>query len=247
MVDLHNILNKFNNLGIVNKGLTVDAPSISSKKESNEEINPNNHARRVDESIGNKFIPGVSDTSASDFAALAGVKKPAATSMYTDTPKPRPQPTNPNPSSTSNTNDWNTVLDRLSNMESKLNKLFETLNPAPWKEKLNESLQEGDLIIKRPAFNHAMQSAMDDLLSKTTKNPEMIPLVQKLYKMATGKDVEYDDKKDSFTIKAPAKELSPVEKIIAKSKQQLKSVEDRTESLQSEFASFLKELENSKK
>jgi len=247
MSDLHNILNKFNNLGIVNKGLTVDAPSISSKKESNEEINPNNHARRVDESIGNKFIPGVSDTSASDFAALAGVKKPTATSMYTDTPKPRPQPTNPNPSSTSNTNDWNTVLDRLSNMESKLNKIFETLNPAPWKEKLNESLQEGDLIIKRPAFNHAMQSAMDDLLWKTTKNPEMIPLVQKLYKMATGKDVEYDDEKDSFTIKAPAKELSPAEKIIAKSKQQLKSVEDRTESLQSEFASFLKELENSKK
>ena len=108
-------------------------------------------------------------------------------------------------------------------------------------------LQEGDLIIKRPAFNHAMQSAMDDLLSKTTKNPEMIPLVQKLYKMATGKDVEYDDERDSFTIKAPAKELSPAEKIIAKSKQQLKSVEDRTESLQSEFASFLKELENSKK
>lgn len=244
MADLHNILNKFNNLGIVNKGLTVDAPINAPKKESNTEVNPTSHAKQVNESIGNKFIPGVSDTSANDFATLAGVKRSTpSVSMYSENPKPRPAPANPNPNTPQPA--WDNVLDRITNIEDKLNKLFETLNPAPWKEKLNESLQmqEADLIIKRPAFNHAMQSAMDDLLWKTTKNPDMIPLVQKLYKMATGKEVEYDVDRDSFTIKAPEKVLSPAEKIIAKSKQPTKAFD----SLETEFASFLKELETSKR
>jgi hypothetical protein len=163
--------------------------------------------------------------------------------MYSENPKPRPTPANPNANTTQP--GWDNVLDRITSMEDKLNKLFETLNPAPWKEKLNESLQmqEGDLVVKRPQFNHVMQSAMDDLLWKTTKNPDMIPLVQQLYKMATGKEVEYNANRDSFTIKGPAKELSPAEKIIAKTKKELKT----EDTLKSEFASFLKELETTKK
>ena len=84
---------------------------------------------------------------------------------------------------------------------------------------------------------------MDAVIWNSQKDPSMIPLVQKLYKLATGKDVEYDSDKDSFTIKAKPKELSPAEKIIAKTKKEL-NTED---TLKSEFASFLKELENFKK
>ena len=247
MSDLHNILNKFNSLGIVNKGLTVDGPIGAPKKQDSTEVSPSSHAKQVNEIVGKKFIPGVSDVSANDFAALAGIKRQSTGTMYAEQPKRQPQQQSTatmQSQSTSNA-DWNKVMNRLDSMEEKLNKMFESLNPAPWKKSLNEDVevQEGDLIIKRPAFNHAMQSAMDDLLWKTTKNPEMIPLVQKLYKLATGKDVEYDSDKDSFTIKAKPKELSPAEKIIAKTKKEL-NTED---TLKSEFASFLKELENFKK
>jgi hypothetical protein len=71
-----------------------------------------------------------------------------------------------------------------------------------------DQLDEGDLVIKRPAFNQSMHSAMDDILWKTTKNPELIPIVQKIYKMATGKDVEYNSEKDSFTIKGKGQQPS---------------------------------------
>jgi len=76
-------------------------------------------------------------------------------------------------------------------------------NPTPNSVE-EETIEEGDLIIKRSAFNQVMHSAMDDVLWKTQKNPELVPLVQKLYKMATGKDIEYDAQRDSFTIKGKA-------------------------------------------
>jgi len=125
MADLRNILSKFNELGIENKGLTPDDPTQAGaiqKQYGNEQtVSETDHARMINESVKGKHIPGISDTSSSDFAALAGVGKP----------QQRPQPANPNPNMTvapTATNDrWSEVDARLSNIESKLSSIVESI------------------------------------------------------------------------------------------------------------------------
>ena len=125
MADLQKILNKFNDLGIENKGLTIDDPlqkSAVQKQYGNEQtVSESDHARLINESVKGKHIPGISDTSSSDFAALAGVSKP----------QQRPQPANPNPNmtvaSTQTTDKWSEVDARLSNIESKLSSIVESI------------------------------------------------------------------------------------------------------------------------
>lgn len=131
MSDLHNILNKFNQLGIKNQGLTVDAPVAPAKEQSTgsgTDVNANAHARNVNESVRGKHIPGVTDVSTNDMAALAG--------LGNSTPRSRPSPAQPNPSTMyaepiqtipSNTNPYSEIEARLDNIESKLNKIFEAV------------------------------------------------------------------------------------------------------------------------
>ena len=77
MADLQKILDKFSELGIENKGLTVDAPqqgqALQEQNSNSQSTDANSHARMVAESVRGKHIPGISDTSANDMAALAGV------------------------------------------------------------------------------------------------------------------------------------------------------------------------------
>ena len=126
MADLQKILNKFNDLGIKNKGLVPDDPmqqgqALKEQYGNKQSTDPNAHARMVAESVKGTHIPGVSDTSASDFAALAGVGKP----------QQRPQPANPNPNMniapTQTTDRWSEVDARLSNIESKLSSIVESI------------------------------------------------------------------------------------------------------------------------
>ena len=126
MADLQKILNKFNDLGIENKGLVPDDPmkqgqALKEQYSNNKSTDPNAHARMVAESVKGQHIPGVSDTSASDFAALAGVSKQ----------QQRPQPANPNPNMTvaptQTTDRWSEVDARLSNIESKLGSIVESI------------------------------------------------------------------------------------------------------------------------
>jgi len=125
MADLHKILNKFNDLGIENKGFVVDDPTVQTNAVKEQYGNTNDdtqsHARLINESVKGKHIPGVSDTSSSDFAALAGVSKP----------QQRPQPANPNPNMTiaptQTTDKWSEVDARLSNIESKLSSIVESI------------------------------------------------------------------------------------------------------------------------
>ena len=125
MADLQKILNKFNDLGIENKGLVPDNPmqqgqALKEQYSNNTSTDPNAHARIVAESVKGQHIPGVSDTSASDFAALAGVST-----------QQRPQPANPNPNMTvaptQTTDKWIEVDARLSNIESKLSSIVESI------------------------------------------------------------------------------------------------------------------------
>ena len=125
MADLQNILNKLTELGIENKGLVPDDPTQAGaiqKQYGNEQsVSETDHARMINESVKGKHIPGVSDTSSSDFAALAGVSKP----------QQRPQPANPNPNMTvapAQTGDrWSEVDARLSNIENKLSSIVESI------------------------------------------------------------------------------------------------------------------------
>lgn len=159
MADLQNILNKFTELGIENKGLVVDDPMQQSRalKESsnNNNTDPNAHARMVAESIKGAHIPGVSDVSSSDMAALAGVAKP----------QQRPQPANPNPtltvSPTENYSDrWHEVDARLSNIESKLSSIVESI------QKITE-MTDSDYNAKRKAiYDLEMNPALQDKESK---------------------------------------------------------------------------------
>ena len=65
MSDLQRILNKFTELGIENKGLTVDAPqqgqALQEQKSNSQSTDTTSHARMVAESIKGKHIPGISD------------------------------------------------------------------------------------------------------------------------------------------------------------------------------------------
>jgi len=125
MADLQNILNKLTELGIENKGLVPDDPTQAGaiqKQYGNEQsVSETDHARMINESVKGKHIPGVSDTSSSDFAALAGVSKP----------QQRPQPANPNPNMTvapaQTVDKWSEVDARLSNIENKLSSIVESI------------------------------------------------------------------------------------------------------------------------
>ena len=158
MSDIHNILNKFNQLGIKNQGLTVDAPVAPAKEQSTgsgTDVNANAHARNVNESVRGKHIPGVSDIASNDMAALAGINKP----------QQRPKPANPNPNSmhivsNQSTDKWSEVDTRLSNIESKLNTIFESI------QKLNE-ISDEDYREKRKA----LQDLQAD--PNTAKDPEL--------------------------------------------------------------------------
>lgn len=125
MADLQKILNKFNDLGIENKGLVPDDPmqqgQALKEHHGNNSTDPNAHARMVAESVQGKHIPGVTDTSASDMAALAGV----------GTPSQRPSPAVPNPNvtvaPTQTNNRWSEVDARLTNIENKLSSIVESI------------------------------------------------------------------------------------------------------------------------
>jgi len=160
MADLQKILNKFSELGIENKGLVPDDPMQQGQalKEqygnNNQSTDPNAHARMVAESIKGKHIPGVSDTSASDMAALAGVSKP----------QQRPQPANPNPNMTiaptQTTDKWSEVDARLSNIENKLSSIVESI------QRLSE-ISDEDYRAKRKA----LQDIQAD--PHTSKDPDL--------------------------------------------------------------------------
>ena len=130
MSDIHNILNKFNQLGIKNQGLTVDAPVAPAKEQSTgsgTDVNANAHARNVNESVRGKHIPGVTDVSTNDMAALAALGR--------STPKPRPQPANPNPgmysapvqNNVTYADPYKEIETRLDNIENKIEKIFEAI------------------------------------------------------------------------------------------------------------------------
>ena len=129
MADLQSILNKFTELGIENKGLVPDDPMMQGKalKEqygNDQSADTNSHARMVAESIKGKHIPGVSDVSSSDMAALAGVKQTTTSTQ----PTPTMNVMNTAPiTSTSTTDKWNEVDARLNNIENKLNSIFESI------------------------------------------------------------------------------------------------------------------------
>ena len=159
MADLQKILNKFNDLGIENKGLVPDDPmqqgqALKEQYGNNNSTDPNAHARMVAESVKGKHIPGVTDTSASDMAALAGV----------GTQTQRPQPANPNPNMTiaptQTTDKWSEVDARLSNIESKLNTIFESI------QKITE-ISDEDYREKRKALQDIQANP------HTAKDPEL--------------------------------------------------------------------------
>lgn len=198
-MDFNNILNKFNDLGIVNKGFTPDDPVAVAQQEKKMMSPPSteqSHARMVSESVAGKHIPGVSDIKATDMAALAGVSRttnvaPQMTMSVDPTPPQRPSPSQPNP----NIN-LDTVLTRLDAIETKLQKVFEAIEPA-------QPMQEGNLTVKRREFTGNLAMAMDQLVDKSKDNEKVINTIQKLYKLATGKDVTYDPKHDTFTVIDP--------------------------------------------
>lgn len=160
MADLHNILSKFNELGIENKGLVPDDPiaqaAAPKQSSSNDQLDASAHARMVAESINGKHIPGVSDTSATDFAALAGVK---STTPVAPTPYPDAQRTvEPTPRPVSNTqfDDVSSIERRLDNIERSLSSIFESL----------QHLTNNNVSVptpKKPVKTSTKESIEDDL------------------------------------------------------------------------------------
>ena len=153
--DFYDILNKFNDLGIKNEGLTVDVPTNAKAPQSND-TNPVHHASVVNESVAGKHIPGVSDTSANDFAALAGVSKPTQ----------RPQPANPNPNSYSTASQ--SIEQRLTAIENRLESIFESVSLLA--EKLSPQEKQ-----QRMSDYDAKKKALQDIASdpNTDKDPEL--------------------------------------------------------------------------
>lgn len=151
MADLQKILNTFSELGIENKGLVPDAPT---KPSSSNTQDPVKTAQLLNEGLNGKHIPGVSDIASNDMAALAGINKP----------QQRPQPANPNPNSmhvATQTNDrWSEFDSRLSNIENKLNSIFESI------QKITE-MTDSDYNAKRKAiYDLEMNPALQDKESK---------------------------------------------------------------------------------
>jgi hypothetical protein len=162
MADLQSILNKFTELGIENKGLVPDDPMTQGKalKEqygNDQSADTNSHARMVAESIKGKHIPGVSDVSSSDMAALAGVKQTTTSTQ----PTPTMNVMNTAPiTSTSTTDKWNEVDARLSNIESKLSSIVESI------QRLSE-ISDDDYREKRKALRDLeMNPQLQDKESK---------------------------------------------------------------------------------
>lgn len=156
MADLQSILNKFTELGIENKGLTVDAPQQGQalqEQNNNQSTDANSHARMVAESIKGKHIPGVSDTSASDMAALAGVGNTTPNVQKSvEVVQTYPQNTVDNK--------WREVDSRLSKIENTLAKVFESLEGL--KQMSNEEYRE-----KRKALQDIQ------LNPETNKDPKL--------------------------------------------------------------------------
>jgi len=151
MADLQKILNKFSELGIENKGLSVDVPINKPKEDTRDPVTT---AQKLNEGLNGKSIPGISDVSSSDMAALAGVGKP----------QQRPQPANPNPnmtvSPTQTTDRWNEVDTRLSNIETKLNTIFESI------QRITE-ISDEDYRAKRKALQDIQKDP------NTSKDPDL--------------------------------------------------------------------------
>jgi len=126
MSDFRNILSKFNELGIENKGLTPDAPTQqSASKETPSSSTEADHARLVNESVKGKHIPGVTDVRASEFAALAGLgsnTRNVATQSVATQPQTVSQPV-----TTNRLDKWSEVENRLDSIENKINSIFEAL------------------------------------------------------------------------------------------------------------------------
>lgn len=122
MADLQKILNKFNQLGIVNEGLSVDAPAVK-KKQDFEFEKPK--IESTDE-----FVAGVDDIGIDDMSALAGVSAPVKTREV-------PKSTN---------TDYSDIEARLDKIETALKGIFEMLNPAnPNKAVIKEDKQKMSL------------------------------------------------------------------------------------------------------
>lgn len=157
MADLQSILNKFTELGIKNKGLTVDAPqqgqALQEQNSNSQSTDANSHARMVAESVRGKHIPGISDTSANDMAALAGVGNTTPNVQKSvEVVQNYPQ---------DNVNDkWRQVDDRLSKIENTLAQVFESLQNL--KQMSNEEYQE-----KRKALQDIQ------LNPETNKDPKL--------------------------------------------------------------------------
>jgi hypothetical protein len=157
MADLQKILNKLTELGIENKGLTVDAPqqgqALQEQKSNSQGTDATSHARMVAESIKGKHIPGVSDTSASDMAALAGVGNTTPNVQKSvEVVQTYPQNTVDNK--------WHEVDSRLSKIENTLAKVFESLEGL--KQMSNEEYRE-----KRKALQDIQ------LNPETNKDPKL--------------------------------------------------------------------------
>ena len=157
MADLQKILDKFSELGIENKGLTVDAPqqgqALQEQNSNSQSTDANSHARMVAESVRGKHIPGISDTSANDMAALAGVGNTTPNVQKSvEVVQNYPQ---------DNVNDkWRQVDDRLSKIENTLAQVFESLQNL--KQMSNEEYQE-----KRKALQDIQ------LNPETNKDPKL--------------------------------------------------------------------------
>jgi hypothetical protein len=157
MADLQSILNKFTELGIENKGLVPDDPMTQGKalkdQNNNQSTDANSPARMVAESIKGKHIPGVSDTSASDMAALAGVGNTTPNVQKSvEVVQTYPQNTVDN--------NWHEVDSRLSKIENTLAKVFESLEGL--KQMSNEEYRE-----KRKALQDIQ------LNPETNKDPKL--------------------------------------------------------------------------
>ena len=167
MADLQKILDKFSELGIENKGLTPDDPMQQRKslkeQNSSNSIDPTAHARMVAESIKGAHIPGVSDVSSNDMAALAGVTSPGSA-----TPTPAVQSNMTVAPTETYSDKWAEVDARLSSIETKINSIFESIQ----KIAVNE-ISDADY--------RAKQKALQDLQADphTSKDPELQAEIQR--------------------------------------------------------------------
>jgi hypothetical protein len=78
----------------------------------------------------------------------------------------------------------------------------------PRKEKYKKiPTTEGELAVSRTNMADTLGTAMTDLVFKSKNNPEVIATIQKLYKMATGNEIDYDETRDRFIMHVPPKSI----------------------------------------